>query len=196
MLKFDLCETLKERVLGVSWNVSCDKFEFQVADNSPEKFSRRSILSNVNSLYDLLGFVAPLVLVARMLQQKIVQRKLGWDDDLPELDARQWRSWFEQLKLLHNLTLSRCFLPPDFGKVVCYQLHRFSDAFAQGYKCVSYLRLVDEKGPIHCSLLCEKARVTRPRPRAYLRLNVISKSVTLCWLSKIVLHKGSGGSDV
>ena len=86
----------------------------------------------------------------------------------------KWRSWFEQLRLLSNSTLLRCFLPPGFGKVVCYQLHHLSGASAQGYGCVSYFHLVDEKGLIHSLFLCGKARVTPPKAKSIPRIELIA----------------------
>ena len=57
---------VKERVLGVYWNVQDDEFGFNVV--LPERPStRRGILSVVSSLYDPLRFVAPLVLQPKLM---------------------------------------------------------------------------------------------------------------------------------
>ena len=39
------------------------------------------------------------------------------------------------------------------------QLHTFWDALEEGYGAESYLRLVDDKGRIHCGLVMGKSRV-------------------------------------
>lgn len=53
-----------ERALGVQWCVESDQFKFRIViqDKPP---TRRNILSLVSSVYDLLGFLAPVVLLAK-----------------------------------------------------------------------------------------------------------------------------------
>ena len=55
--------------------------------------------------------------------------------------------------------LRRCFKPLGFGKVAYCSLHHFSDACKNDYGQASYIRLLNEKGRIHCSLVMEKACV-------------------------------------
>ena len=55
-----------DRVLGIKWKVNLDQFTFNV--KLPDKpFTRRRILSNVASLFDPLGFVAPILSVAKQI---------------------------------------------------------------------------------------------------------------------------------
>ena len=55
-----------QRALGVQWNLEDDQLTFSVS--VPEKPpTRRGVLSLVNSLYDPLGLVAPVVLVGKLL---------------------------------------------------------------------------------------------------------------------------------
>ena len=58
------------------------------------------------------------------------------------------------------MKINRCFKPSKFGKVIDCSLHYFSDASQDGYGQVSYLRLVDQKGMIHCGLVMAKSKVT------------------------------------
>ena len=102
----DLEESVKERVLGVQWNVSNDEFGFKVSDDLERKsFTRRSVLSTVNSLYDPLGFIAPVILVARKLQQRIIEQELDWDEELPTEDVQAWNKWLAELLGLSALSL-------------------------------------------------------------------------------------------
>ena len=62
--------------------------------------------------------------------------------------------------MLENLKMERCFKPSSkFGKVIEYSLNHFSDTSQDGYGYVTYLRIVDEKGYIKCSLIMAKSRV-------------------------------------
>lgn len=68
----------------------CDSFTFQVT--LPDKpFTRRGVLSTVNSIYDPLGLAVPALREGRLLQKLVVMGKnknndkpLGWDDPLPD----------------------------------------------------------------------------------------------------------------
>ena len=55
--------------------------------------------------------------------------------------------------------LRRCFKPLGFRKVVDCSLHHFLDACQNDCGQASYIRLLNEKGRIHCSLVMEKACV-------------------------------------
>ena len=59
-----------ERALGVRWDVECDKFCFKTEVKSKPP-ARRGLLSVVCSLYDPLGFVAPIVLPAKVILQDL-----------------------------------------------------------------------------------------------------------------------------
>ena len=87
------------------------------------------------------------------------------------------------MKLLENTNLDRCFNPPRSRKLIDGNLHHFSDASQEGYGQVSYLRLVDEDGHIHCSLVIAKSRVTPLKflsiPRLELTAAALSIKVSL-----------------
>ena len=57
---------VRQNVLGVSWDMITDEFYFNV-DVSDARCTKRKMLSVINSLYDPLGFVTPVVLKARLL---------------------------------------------------------------------------------------------------------------------------------
>ena len=59
----------------------------------PDKpFTRRGVLSTINSIYDPLGLAVPVLLEGRLLLQKLIiigksknnEKLLGWDDPLPD----------------------------------------------------------------------------------------------------------------
>ena len=59
-----------ECALGVRWDVERDKFCFKIEVKSKPP-ARRGLLSVVCSLYDPLGFVAPIVLPAKVILQDL-----------------------------------------------------------------------------------------------------------------------------
>ena len=64
----------------------------------------------------------------------------------------------KSVTLLEQLNIPRNFQPPDFESIATAQLpvHNMSDVSQVGYGQCSYLRLVDENGRIHCSLVMGK----------------------------------------
>lgn len=86
-------ETLPiERALGIHWNVESDTFQFKIVIKD-RPLTRRGLLSIVSSIYDPLGFLAPVVLPAKMILHDLSRLKIGWDDDLPEQVKQSWTDW-------------------------------------------------------------------------------------------------------
>ncbi|XP_033105089.1 uncharacterized protein LOC117107502 [Anneissia japonica] len=106
VFNLDLQELPVERTLGVSWNVETDKFTFNVKVKERPN-TRRGILSTTSSVYDPLGFVAPFILVAKMLLQDICTQGLGWDQEVSSQDLSRWTHWLEELPQLRNVSINR-----------------------------------------------------------------------------------------
>ena len=83
----------EEKVLETVWNFKTDKFHFRVAsellklENSlsqvPMKMTKRKILSQVARIYDPIGSAAIFILRAKIGLQKLWQKGLDWDDEVP-----------------------------------------------------------------------------------------------------------------
>ena len=176
-------------VRGVDTTLSLTTME---RENSKKASSlvltRRGLLSVVCSLYDPLGFVAPVVLPAKVILQDLCRKRLEWDDPIPDDERNRWLSWLEDLQRLEQLSVDRCLKPPSFGKVVSVQLHHFSDASQQGYGAVSYLRFLDDKDAIHCSFVMGKARTAPLKTVTIPRLE-LSAAVVASRLDKILRNE-------
>lgn len=148
-----------ERALGVQWCTENDVFTYNIKPQDKSK-TRRGILSIVNSTFDPLGFLAPLILPAKLLMRDLCKEKLGWDEDIGDLRAEQWNKWLEDITLLSGFSIRRCVKPQDYGTTVVARLHHFSDASEVAYGTASYLVLMNDQGRIHCSLIMGKSRVS------------------------------------
>ena len=127
----------QERVLGINWDVSSDQFFFKV-DLPDAPTTKRGILAVTNSLYDPLGFVSPVVLLARLIYSEICQDKLGWDEPIKEPLLKRWRAWIVGLVHLRHLKIPRYYKPKCDNKIQM-QLHLFSDASNVARGTVCYL---------------------------------------------------------
>ncbi|KAK7886828.1 hypothetical protein WMY93_026449 [Mugilogobius chulae] len=147
-----------ERVLGLHWCVEKDVFQFKMIQRE-RPLTRRGLLSYLSSMYDPLGFIAPISLPGKILLQELCRRKCGWDSELPPDIQQRWTKWFRDLPKLSEFKVGRCIKPCQFKSPVKAQMHHFSDASENGYGAVSYLRL--ESGmDVHVAFLQGKARVT------------------------------------
>lgn len=147
-----------ERALGVQWCTDDDSFTYKIQLQDKPK-TRRGILSVVNSIYDPLGFLAPVVLPAKLLLRDLCKEKLGWDEEISGWKVDQWCKWLEELTHLSDFSIHRCVKPLDFGQISEARLHHFSDASENAYGVVSYLVSVNHQGRIHCAFVFGKARV-------------------------------------
>ena len=167
-----------ERALGVSWSVENDKFFFKT-NIKKQQCTRRGILSVVSSIYDQLGMAVPFILPAKVLLQDLCRRGLGWDDVIPSHYLFHWRIWIQGLPKLSKLSVDRCVKPPDFGEIITSQIHHFCDASQSAYGAVSYLRLVNSSGQIHCSFLIGKSRLAPLKQMTIPRLELAAATLSV-----------------
>ena len=147
-----------ERVLGVQWSVGLDCFRFSIILKD-QPLTKRGVLATVASVYDSLGFLAPLVLRAKKILQEICSKSVNWDEPLPEEVRPRWERWKRDLLRLDELQIPRCFEPKTLNGKKTYELHSFADASTSGYGQCSYLRVKDEDDNVHVSLVMGKSRV-------------------------------------
>lgn len=170
-IDLDLEKLPMERALGVHWCIQSDTFLFRITLKD-RPCTRRGILSTVSSILDPLGFVAPVLLEGKSILQDLCRDGVDWDDPIPGVIKARWEKWRNDLPLLQDFSIPRCFKPDDFGSIVKKELRHFSDASTKGYGQCSYLRLRDDSGRIHCSFVAGKSRVTPLKPVTIPRLEL------------------------
>ena len=127
-----------EKVLGLVWNIDTDTFGYKISMQD-KPLSKRGMLSELSSVYDPLGFVAPFLLHGRKIIQILSQQELGWDEIVSDEVVKDWVEWKSKLPALENLRISRCIKSVGFGKIMRSSIHHFSDASEGGYGQSSYL---------------------------------------------------------
>ena len=185
-------------MLGVEWNIENDAFKFRITLKD-KPLTRRGILSTVSSIYDPLGFAAPFLLRGKRILQLLCKESISWDDTIPDELRMQWEMWRNELPLRETMEVPRCFKLKEMDDLKKVELHHFSDASTEGYDQCSYLRLVDTKNRVNCSLVMGKARVTALPiiiPRLELTAALVSVRVSdmLTCLKKVELHHFSDAS--
>lgn len=148
--------------LGLRWDLQTDSFSFCVSDEE-KLFTKRGILSTVNSLYDPLGFVAPITIQGKALVRDISTEEYDWDTPLPKEKEIQWNVWKDSLMELKQLQIQRTYIPVSLLATVHREMCVFSDASTIAISAVAYLRAVDTEGHSHVGFIMGKSKLA-PRP--------------------------------
>ncbi|KAL7843912.1 hypothetical protein SRHO_G00224510 [Serrasalmus rhombeus] len=190
-LDLDLEDLPLDRALGVHWCAEEDIFKFHVFPKE-QPCTRRGILSMVSSMYDPLGFLAPVTFSAKHLLQELCRLNLSWDQDIPNAHTQSWKRWLHGLGTLINFNITHCFKPKHFGAVKRAQLHHFCDASEAGYGTVTYLRLVNNQDEVHIALVMGKSRVAPLKlmttPRLELTAAVLATRIDRMLATELQLH--------
>ncbi|XP_056629853.1 uncharacterized protein LOC130440615 [Diorhabda sublineata] len=169
-LKSDILEFAhdgKTKTLGLIWVCNNDKLQYKIHTNPiGTKVTKRTILSTISKIFDILGLLSPCTIIAKMIMQKLWENKLAWDDAIPKAISENWVRLEKELLILNDLELNRQAICKN---AVELQLHGFADASEKAYGACVYLRSIDSDQKVHVSLLCAKAKVvpikTIPIPR-------------------------------
>ena len=163
--RLELQQPSIQRTLGVSWDTQEDVFVMRVC--VPHRlFTKRGIVSVINTIYDPWGLASPAVLEGKLLQRKIIPPKkegsplknYDWDDILPNELKPAWEHWTSSLHELDNIKVPRSFYPRNF-KPIEQQLHIFCDASEQAIGHVAYLRSVNADHTVYVAYVSSASRV-------------------------------------
>nr|XP_033204870.1 uncharacterized protein LOC117165663 [Bombus vancouverensis nearcticus] len=106
--KLLLGESQTFKTLGVVWNSFDDSILYSVKINSTaSRITKRTISSEIAKIYDPLGLLAPVIVRAKMLLQRLWTLKIDWDKSLPADVHTEWSKYYAQLLLLNNVKFPR-----------------------------------------------------------------------------------------
>ena len=63
----------------------------------------------MNSLFDPLGFLTPVIVEAKLIYRRLCELELEWDELLPQTELDRWERWIESLNLLKEVSIPRCW---------------------------------------------------------------------------------------
>ncbi|XP_050476640.1 uncharacterized protein LOC126866748 [Bombus huntii] len=148
-------QTLK--TLGVFWNSSDDSILYSVeVKPTPSRITKRIISLEIAKIYDPLGLLAPVIVRAKMLLQRIWSSKIDWDESLPIELHTEWERYYAQLPLLNNVKFPRKAI---IESTIEIELHGFCDASEKAYGACVYLRILNTNGRVWTQLLTAKSKV-------------------------------------
>ena len=98
--------------------------------------TKREVLQGISKIFDPLGFIAPVVIQAKLLMLKLWQLKVTWDELLNDDIQAQWRDIATNLKEATQFTVSRCYFNAYMTDPV---IHCFADASQLAYGAIVFL---------------------------------------------------------
>ena len=177
----DPTSTTKEKVLGVLWDPVEDNLLFKVKLNFsskrkglrsepdlkqeeipqrvPTHLTKRTVLSQINGIYDPLGIAGPFTVKAKIMMRNlwVDSPKLDWDEPIPESCQSEWLKFFKDLFEMEHTTFKRCLKPPDVEGSP--DLVIFSDASNSAFGACAYARWNILGGSYASSLIMSKNRL-------------------------------------
>lgn len=165
-----LSESESVSTLGLMWQPSTDSFCYSMKPWSlPKWMTKRSLLSDINSIYDPLGLVTPVIIKGKIFVQQLWYLKVNWDDKLSEDLCSKWKRFYLNQQQLDKLTVPRKVIRSDS---VGIQIHGFCDASQLAFGTCLYLRTVARDGSVSVHLYTSKSRVAPMKATTIPRLEL------------------------
>ena len=102
-------------------------------------FTKRSVLSRIARIFDPVGWLASIIITAKIITQSLWILKVSWDKELPLDISNRWQIWLQDL---HSVSLIKI---PCWSRYTPHcellEIHGFADASKFAYGAVIYLRL-------------------------------------------------------
>ncbi|XP_064397630.1 uncharacterized protein LOC135344354 [Halichondria panicea] len=169
---------------GKTKTTQSDQFNLTIADlPSLESVTKRALASDLAKTLDVLGWFAPTTIQAKVLLQRLWERKVDWDDLVPDDVKQAWLQWRRELPLLSSKSIDRYYYPKD-TQTKSIQIHGFCDASEIAYAGVVYIRMTDTQDNTHVSLVMAKTKVAPIKRQTIPRLELCGAHL----LAKLLRH--------
>lgn len=177
-----ISDKLGTKTLGLNWVPTEDQL-YCKTDISTSVVTKRTILSAIAKIFDPIGFLAPIVVTARLLMQELWSIKLDWDDPVPNNIHFKWATFQQNWQPNFPITIQRYVIPSN---TVDLQLHGFADASARAFGACVYVRCAQADGSVACSLLCAKSKVAPLRNISIPRLELCAAVLLAQLIQKVI----------
>lgn len=147
------------KALGLSWNLGEDEFRYQLQlELIAPVITKRTILSDLQKLFDPLGWIAPAIVTAKILVQRLWLEGVGWDQEITKELENEWIFIRDDLQNVNNIKIKR-WLNTINTEREFVTLHGFCDASERAYAAVVYCRVKTKGNEIRTHLVAARTKV-------------------------------------
>ena len=126
----DLLENVEvSSILGIEWDTQADTLALKQPNFKNECSTKREFLATLASIYDPLGFQAPLTCWGKSLMQAFWAKNFDWDSKIPDNLVKQLKEWLRATSDIPKF-------PRFWGEIET--IHVFCDASENAYAAVAY----------------------------------------------------------
>ncbi|XP_067294186.1 uncharacterized protein [Pseudorasbora parva] len=177
----------QESALGLQWQCNSDTLAYKYRPIKCSAPTMRHIYKVLASQYDPLGYIIPYTTRAKVLVQRLWDKKRDWDDPhLPEELLQAWLTWEQELPNLQRISLPRCYVTSELDNPQSIRdIHIFCDASERAYGSVAYLRTLSPQGDVEISFLTARSRVSPKKQQSIPRLELCA-ALTGAQLAKLL----------
>ncbi|XP_070550018.1 uncharacterized protein [Ptychodera flava] len=160
------------KILGIPWNKEEDTLtiSFESCQKSSEQITKRKMLADINSIFDILGWNSPVTITAKLIFSEVCLLQLCWDEEIPDEIHRKWQMWVNSLQRTPTMTVPRCVFT---GNPTHYEMHGFADASKTAVCAAIYIVAYENSTLVSQNLLTAKARIA-PKHMSIPRLELIA----------------------
>ncbi|KAH7708794.1 Pao retrotransposon peptidase family protein [Aphelenchoides avenae] len=119
------------------------------------RLTKRFMLRLVAQIFDPLGLVQAILLLAKLVIQELWKNETDWDDDVAEKYKLLWE---EAIKDFDTTTI-RIPRRISTGKIHSAEVHIFTDGSSQAYGATAYLRVTEPDGTYRTNLVYARSKV-------------------------------------
>ena len=124
----------------------------------PQQLTRRHCVSKVAEIFDLTGNVTPIIATMKMDLHSLVQRRLDWDDTLPDDLRGIWITHFEMMQEIGKIKYKRAIVPQDAANLNINTID-FGDASNKLACAAIYARFLKKDGTFSCQLVFSRSKI-------------------------------------
>ncbi|XP_073841332.1 uncharacterized protein [Musca autumnalis] len=146
----------RAKMLGVRWNATTDCFYFVTeVVQVKTSYTKRQVLSMIARIFDPAGWLAPIIIRAKILMQQMWLDQIGWDEPITPLALQSWLNFISNFNKIDQISVPRWL---KFSSNCAVQIHGFCDSSELAYAANVYVR-INNGDEVFSNLLMAKTKV-------------------------------------
>ena len=157
------------KILGHHWDKRRDTLELEVPAFPPNRpVTKKTVLSQLGSIYDPLGLLSPTVAEGKHLYREVCEEKKGWNEEVSPALKKKWFRWTRQLR---NVQVPHSIIR-ECRRMKSIHIHQFADASNLACSTVTIVAVETMTGTVK-GTLTSKSRISK-RNTSIARLELVS----------------------